>query len=233
MGIRDLKKRGQMFKKITIIFIFLGVCSFSYSYTLPVELHLEKVIVYQGKALLECKGKAIIDKKGMHTLLMEIFSEDIDKDSIQAEVKGEGRVIYVKFRCEGVFMRQKPTNNKWRVLAVSVSVIMLFLGLTWSPAYGLILSNVDNVTMRGGSSLGEGSGSSLSSDFYSSNASNRYRIDHKINDNGDIIYDTRDDYPSTTPPEIPEPATLILFGLGLVGGTAFRKLRKKIRPHEH
>jgi len=99
MGIRDLKKRGQMFKKITIIFIlFLGVCSFSYSYTLPVELHLKKAVVYQGKALLECKGKAIIDKKGTYTLLMEIFSENIDKDSIQAEVKGEGKVIYVKFR---------------------------------------------------------------------------------------------------------------------------------------
>ena len=115
-------------------------------------------------------------------------------------------------------MRYEHTTSRFNLIAMAAVIIMLFLALTWTPAYGYSMSRVDNLT-------GGNSGGQLPSPDKSTSL-NASGFDNQMFDSDPLIDGDRDDHNTNCPPEVPEPATLLLIGFGLAGGAALRRFRQ-------
>jgi len=125
-------------------------------------------------------------------------------------------------------MKDKISTSSLGPLTVSALVIVFFLCLTWTPAYGFNVSRIDNVA--GGTEEGDNGsetgtkGSDLV--LITGTGINQPTTGPAPGTGNTFIWDEMD-YDNEAPacPPIPEPTTLILIGLGLVGGSLYRKIR--------
>ncbi len=122
-------------------------------------------------------------------------------------------------------MKNEQVINRFQLVFLAVTVILLFLCLTWSPAYGYSLARIDNITIRSDDSLGsQGTGLSLAA----SAPGLGMPADRPVwSAEQPFAYSTYDEVPNACPPPaVPEPATLMLLGIGLASVSIYRKMRK-------
>jgi hypothetical protein len=125
-------------------------------------------------------------------------------------------------------MKHIISANKLGPLAVSILVIALVLCFTWTPVYGFNFSRIDNVAGgTGDNTAGSNGAGEKGSDMLLTTGSNFGSLTTHL-DPGNSYTNFRDDmdFDNSNPPcSVPEPTTLILLGLGLVGGSLYRKVR--------
>jgi len=121
-------------------------------------------------------------------------------------------------------MRDDPAVDRFQLVFLSVTIVVLFLCLTWSTAYGYSFSRIDNIASQTNAPQGsEGNSSALKSSMTSySSYSDRF----SWNDDESFARDTDDGVPASCPPPTPEPATLVLIGMGLAGAAVYTRLRR-------
>ena len=125
-------------------------------------------------------------------------------------------------------MKNEQIVNRFQLVFLAVTIILLFLCLTWSPAYGYSLARIDNITVKTietDNSLGsQGTGLSLAA----SAPGLGMPADRPVwSAEQPFAYNTYDEVPNDCPPpSVPEPATLMLLGIGLAGVSICRKMRK-------
>lgn len=121
-------------------------------------------------------------------------------------------------------MSNERIVNRVNLVVLVTTIIVLFLCLTWSPAYGYSLARIDNIAIETDNSCGsQGTSPSLtaSSSGMTQPADRRDWTEGQSSD-----YRTHDDVPDACPPpEVPEPGTLMLLGLGLAGASIYKRIR--------
>jgi hypothetical protein len=121
-------------------------------------------------------------------------------------------------------MRNEPIANRFQWYTLIVTIVALFLCLTWTPAHGYCIARIDNATSQTGDlSGGEGSDLNLVASMSSSGVSSS-QPDWLTN--RPSAYDTYDETPSSYPPSVPEPGTMMLISIGLLGAAVYRRIRK-------
>jgi hypothetical protein len=125
-------------------------------------------------------------------------------------------------------MRNDYHSGRLQLVLLAITLILLFVSLTWTPAYGYGIARIDNIASQtddpsdggtDGAALRTGaSGTGVTHDRYNWS-------DTKL-----LVYDLGDyaepDNPPDNPPETPEPATVVLVGLGLAWTVAYRKAKR-------
>ncbi|MBU1317579.1 MAG: PEP-CTERM sorting domain-containing protein [candidate division Zixibacteria bacterium] len=126
-------------------------------------------------------------------------------------------------------MKDKLSTSNLGPLTVSALVIVLLLCLTWTPVYGFNFSRIDNVAGgTGGSDNGNGTGTKGSDLVLTTGTGiNQPATGPSPGTGNSFLWGNEAAYDNAAPacPPIPEPTTLILIGLGLAGGSLYRKIR--------
>lgn len=119
-------------------------------------------------------------------------------------------------------MRDEPVVDRFQKVLLATTIIILFLCLTWTSAYGYGFSTIDKIASQTTEPSG-GDGTVGKSSMYSHG---EYGDRWLWSDDYSIADNTDSGVPSNTPPETPEPATLILIGMGLAGAAIYSRLGK-------
>lgn len=125
-------------------------------------------------------------------------------------------------------MKDMISESRFGPLTFSVLVIVLFLCLTWTPAFGYNFSRIDNVAGDINGSNDGTTHTTKGSDLVltTGNGPNQPAAGPSPGDDNTFIWsETNYDNAAPACPPIPEPTTLMLIGLGLAGGSLYRRLR--------
>lgn len=120
------------------------------------------------------------------------------------------------------------TLKRLQLATFCSTIVILVLCVTWSPAYGYSASRIDNITAATDNSLGNAEIEPVLTTGLNNTGANGALAARPSWTESEYpeTYGTFDEVPAGCPPPVPEPATLILLGMGMVGAAAYRKVRK-------
>jgi hypothetical protein len=121
-------------------------------------------------------------------------------------------------------MRDEPVVDRFPKVLLATTIIIVFLCLTWTSAYGYGFSTIGLIgSQTSDLSGGDGTGTVVKSSMCSYG---EYGDRWMWSNDDPIVDDTDSGVPSDTPPQTPEPATLMLIGLALAGAAVYRRFGK-------